>query len=64
MHSLDRSLIVSFSLVDRSYDAITIGSLKRNVGEVSIEAEMNVSILEVMIVNLDRSRECTVLGVN
>ena len=64
MHSLDRSLIVSFSLVDRSYDAITIGSLKRNVGEVSIEAEMNVSILEVVIVNLDRSRECTVLGVN
>ena len=64
MHSLNRSLIVSFSLVDRSYDAITIGSLKRNVGEVSIEAEMNVSILEVVIVNLDRSRECTVLGVN
>ena len=64
MHSLNRSLIVSFSLVDRSYDAITIGSLKRNVGEVSIEAEMNVSILEVVIVNLDRSRECIVLGVN
>ena len=64
MHSLNRSLIVSFSLVDRSYDAITIGSLKRNVGKVSIEAEMNVSILEVVIVNLDRSRECTVLGVN
>ena len=51
--SLDLGLIFGLGYVDRLDNALSIRILQRDACEVFLQTEMNVSILEVVIVNLD-----------
>jgi len=53
VHVFDLSLILCFSFVDGLNDAITVSVFERDACEVFVQAEMDVSILKVVIVDLD-----------
>lgn len=59
----DGHLVLSFSFADRGQDIVGVGLRKRNVCEGSLQAEVNVSLLEVVVVDLDGARKCVGLGV-
>lgn len=55
VHRLDRLLVLSFSFVDSGDNVLTVGSGKRDVRELLLEGELNVSRLKVVVVDLDRA---------
>jgi hypothetical protein len=63
VHPLNRLLVVSFSFIDRSDDALSVGSSERDVCEVLLESELDVTCLEVVVVDLDFAGEGVGLGV-
>lgn len=64
MTALNLVLIVRLRLVDRSDNAFSIGALQWNARELLLETEVNVAVLEVVIVDLDRSGKLTALRVD
>ena len=62
--ALNLVLIVRLRLVDRSDNAFSIGALQWNARELLLETEVNVAVLEVVIVDLDRSGKLTALRVD
>ena len=53
VRALDLSLVSGFSRVNRLDNALSICTLQRNACEIFLEPEVNVSILEIVIVDLD-----------
>ena len=53
--SLDLGLILGLGYVDRLDNALSIRILQRDACELFLQTEMNVSVLKVVIVNLDRT---------
>lgn len=64
MHLLDRSLIVSFRLANRLDNVVSVGRGERNPTKVLRQVILNVALLEVVIVDLDRTGQRIVLSVN
>lgn len=55
MHHFDVFLILRLSLIDRCDNAFSVRALQGNIVEFFLETKVDISILKVVIVNLDRA---------
>lgn len=64
MRLLDLSLVVAFSFGDGSDDVLSVGSCHWDVHELFLQGVLNVTGLEVVVVDLDGAGEGVGLGVD
>lgn len=62
--SFDRILVVCFSFIDGGDDVFCVCRSQGDVREVSLEAEVDVALLKVMVVDLDGARQSVCLRVH
>lgn len=64
MHLFDPALVLAFSFTDGTYNADTICLLDRDVGKGPIKAIVDVTLFEIVVVDLDGARETISLRVD
>lgn len=64
VHCFQVFLILCLRLIDRGDNAISVSVLQGDIGKFFLETKVDISILKVVIVNLDRTRERVGLCVN
>ena len=57
VHRLDRLLVLGFSFIDSGDDVLTVRGGQRDVREFFLERKLNVSSLEVVVVDFDGARD-------
>ena len=55
MHRFNILLILGLGLIDRCDDSIGVGVLQGDIGKIFLEPKVDISVLEVVIVHLDRA---------
>ena len=64
VHLLDLHLVRSFSSIDGGDDVFAVGCLQGDVGELLVQGELDVALLEVVVVDVDPAGQSVRRGVD
>ena len=64
VHQFNGLLVIRFSRVDGGDNTLSIGTVKRDISEFLVKTELNVSSLEIVVIDLYLASERLVSGVD